>query len=431
MVPPFARRPALTAAAVALVLAAAQADDPGPAEPPPPDHLRPAVKLALKRQDYLDSLAAAEPFDLTYLTRPPEELGCLVGFRPAAILAHPDAGPLHRLAEGVGGQFARTYLPAAGGVPLAGFEWVVLGGRPDLRFTENPNPAPGERPRAFMIGGHFECVVGRTREPQDWAADAARWFPGREPASHAGVPYFVLPGEAPRSAVYLPDARTAVLSSEDGVRALIDRLRAGRGVTPPVGWAAVARGLVAVSFDNRDKTAARSFPAGRGPRQPDPIGRLLGSADRFTVGIEAGRRTRLRVVAASRDPAAARVAAAAAGRFLGWFREVDAEEPGALFAGFLRGELTVRPLGFEYVADAPVDLIRELAAAVDRVMTPVHTRPDSVAPLPPPPPGVAAAPAPPPATSPAGLPPVPPPLSKGDWYSSGPALPVHDPARKP
>lgn len=420
MVPSLARRPALVAAVAALALAAGRADElppppAAPVEPARPDYLRPALKRVADRHHYLDTLAGFEPFDLRYLTAPPDELGCVVGFRPAAVLAHPDAGPLARLAEAVGRQFARAYLPS-GDTPLGAFESVVMAGRPDIRFSTIPDPAPGQRPHQVMFGGAFECVVCRTRAAQDWPKVVDRWFPGSRPASHNGEGYFVIPASPHPRAVYLPDARIAVIGGEEAVRKLIDRLRAGGTIAPPVGWSAVERGLVAVAFHNPDPAVWAAAPAGLGPKLPNPIGRVLRTTERFTLGLDAGRRARVRVIGWSSHPGAAGDAAAAAAGLLRWVREPNpaaaggSPDPAGPFDGLLRGTLTLRPLGFEYAAEVPVDLIRELSAAADRLMAPAYCRPDMT---PPTPPGVT------PAGGPAALPPIPPLPAKGDWYTPG------------
>lgn len=413
MISSLARRIAPAAAAVCLALAAVRADDPppppaAPVEPARPDELRAALKRVTDRNRYLDALGGFEPFDLRFLTAPPDELGCVVGFRPAAVLAHPDAEPLARVAAGVGGQFARTFLPS-GDTPLADFESVVMAGRPEIRFTTTPDPAPGQRPHQMMFGGAFECVVCRTRSAQDWPKVVDRWFPGSRPASHHGEGYFVIPASPHPRAVYLPDARIAVIGGEEAVRKLIDRLKAGRTIAPPVGWPAVERGLLAVSFDSRDKAAAGSAPAGRGPRPANPIGRMLRVTDRLVVGVDAGRRTRVRVTGWCPNSQAAGEGAAAAAGLFGWLRQPAADGTdgsGEPLAGLLRGSVAVRPFGFEYTAEVPVDLVRELSAAADRLMTPAFTRPEAAAPTPP---GVTSS----------GLPPIPAPLPKGDWYSPG------------
>jgi hypothetical protein len=374
-------------AAVGPLLGAVVAAGQLPVAPPP----RPAG-LGAARQAYLAELAARfEPFDLTYLPRPADEVRVVFAVRPAVVLNHPDLrqhAPAVNAFIGQAVPFLGVRTPAGPG--LEEVDALIIGGEPEVRLTDE----------SFFLGGKGKGFLARTRKPYDWSATARRWFPGGKPVAYHGATYLaVVPDfsgavstltgsqllagvvsvlaqpvkDGERYAVYAPDGRTVVVDEEKAVRALIDRVREGGAAPAPPGWDRVSRGLIAVAVDNSRKDWVGPLPAAFPPEAAGPIRRVLASADALAVGLEIGPVNRVRLVAVGRDAGAGWTATAAARAFFAFALDQSGrDEDEAVNEPDLRDVLfggTVRPIrhGFEYVAEAPGDWIAE---AVREAATP-------------------------------------------------------------
>jgi hypothetical protein len=189
-----------------------------------------------------------EPFDLSYLV--PDATG-VVAVRPAAIFGRPGmkkyADLLNKyLALGAKGMGLREGLS----LPFDQLEQVSASA-----FIK-PLQGSDQGKSALMLGQ----PVLRTAKDYDWKGRFIDLMPGVEEVSYHGRVYYRVPkGKLPAlgplgMCFYLPDGRTLVCLSEEGVRQVIDHKKVEwRRFAWEEDWKQVERGLFAAAVDNRDK----------------------------------------------------------------------------------------------------------------------------------------------------------------------------------
>jgi hypothetical protein len=266
----------------------------------------------------------------------------VIGIRPAEVARYATKTEVAAASGLVFGTFAQLLggreLDAAAWPTFADLEQCVC----CLQIQVTAPPSKDER-GTFMLGGKTPALL-RTVRPFDWNLLIRKSFPNATAARHAGRAYLRMPtffnfplpfvgalGE-PMSA-FLPDDRTLVIGAEGDIRALLERLTAGKPAPePPPGWGEVDRDLIAFALDNREvPLISGKFPDGYATGKE--LEALAGSVRTFAVGLSVDEdRTRVRLVATARNPRQARIAAAALTDFFRRAAELtaDGEEPDAL-----------------------------------------------------------------------------------------------------
>jgi hypothetical protein len=277
--------------------------------------LTPALATAAERAPAPRALHPR--FDLDYLPKVGGQ--GVLGIRPAEIAHHATKTEVE-LASGL---VFGTFSQLLGGKTLDAAAWPTFSDLEqcvcclDMRITAPPSR---DEQGAFMLGGKTPALV-RTVRPFDWDGLFRKSFPSATAARHAGrsylrvptafqfpLPYIGLIGEP--MAAYTPDDRTLVIGAEGDIRALLDRLAAGKSAPEPLpGWAEVDRDLIAFALDNREVPLLSGrfpdgYPAGK------ELEALAGSLRTLAVGLSTGGdRTRVRLVATTKDDAHARTVA--------------------------------------------------------------------------------------------------------------------------
>jgi hypothetical protein len=290
-------------------------------------------------------------FDLEYLPKVGGQ--GVIGIRPAEITRHATRTEVELASGLVFGTFSQLLggkeLDAAAWPTFADLEQCVC--CLDMRITAPPSR---NEQGAFMLGGKTPALI-RTVRPFDWDRMLRKAFPAATAARHAGrsylqmrvafpLPYISLFSEP--MAAYMPDDRTLVVGADGDIRALLDRLTAGKPAPKPLpGWTEVDRDLIAFALDNREvPLLSGRFPDGYTAGKE--LEALAGSLRTLAVGLSTGGdRTRVRFVATTKNDANARSVADALQSLIRQASEVVAEfkEPDALeqFAAALLGSATI------------------------------------------------------------------------------------------
>jgi hypothetical protein len=254
------------------------------------------------------AVRSAQPFDLTYL--PPHAPLRLVLLRPAELARlAPPRSSLPQMFDSVAWlviQFAGGNLKAAAPPAFAEIEQGAFHINLQITYSE-------ESDHGNLILGTSSMML-RTVKPFDWAGRVAKWFPKAERVRHSGREYVRVKvnlaalgckGEA-SMAFFVPDQRTLVLDNEDYIQKLLEELQAGRTFNlEKAGLDKIGKGLVAVSFNNRDRSWLKGKPKGD-PSQAKAERLLINSLDRVVLGMKAGERSALELIATARSEAAAR-----------------------------------------------------------------------------------------------------------------------------
>ena len=327
--------------------------------------LTPAIATAAERAPA--PRAVLPRFDLEYLPRVGGQ--GVIGIRPAEIVRHATR-PEVELASGL---VFGTFSQLLGGKPLDAAAWPTFADLEQcvccLEMRVTAPPGKGEQ-GAFLLGGKTPALV-RTTRPFDWDRLLRRSFPNATAARHAGRSYLRIPtafqfplpfvgmvGEP--MAAYTPDDRTLAIGAEGEVRALLDRLAAGRPAPEPLpGWAEVDRDLIAFALDNREVPLIsgrfpEGYPAGK------ELEALAGSLRTLAVGLSTGGdRTRVRLVATTKNGTHARTVADALKSLIRQGAEAvaDAKEsdPLGAFAAALLNSATIERRGRNVTATLTAD----------------------------------------------------------------------------
>ena len=222
---------------------------------------------------------AAEPFDLSYL--PPDVMG-VVCFRPSAVLGRPGLKKYADEADkAIAEECKALGLPRAFGLPVEEIAQV------SMTVTIKTNKEAKGPQSALMFA---DAGMVRATKDFDWAAEIKALFPGVKEIRHGDRVIYQLPTDGPLLSIalggkmccYVPDSRTVVFDTEEGLGRMIDH----KSADAPA-WAAdfkrVERGLAAVVFDNRNGAwrpgTLRARRAGAAHR-PLPRPHLLGGLRR-------------------------------------------------------------------------------------------------------------------------------------------------------
>jgi hypothetical protein len=246
--------------------------------------------------------APLPPFDLSYLVNDSQGI---VAFRPAEVARFlpqlPADQQFRLLLRCYLAMFMDINLDAAEVPRLSDLEQVVS--NLSLQVT---SPSDGKK-GTFMLGMASPLSL-RTVQPFDWADRLGKWLPQARHEHHAGRDYLTVPckltfgkPEPMRLAFFVADSRTLVCNGEDAMRELLQRLQDGKpGPTPPPGWEAVCRDLIAISIDAR----TQQWFKGTWPTQPVEMKlarTLVKGLTVFTMGVTLGQHPAVQVVATARN----------------------------------------------------------------------------------------------------------------------------------
>lgn len=316
------------------------------------------------------------PFDLTYLpVHEPMWSGprAVVAVRPCALFDRPGGD---RLARSL---FIDTGILdfVKGLLGLRGMTWPTLHELDMVLCRVEFDVQQSEDGQHGKFNACANSAVLRTRERYDWKRQIQNMTPRGEKRTHRGFEYYAtdVPPEilaalgreqVVKMGLFVADARTLVIDTEDYVKHLLDDRADGKPTEEPAGWANVNRGVFAVALSNPDKKWTRLLPGAEGPRLPnggDWEYGLLDDLDELTIGLDDRPTTRFRLTAttnplhAKRMTRNAKLVLALAEAHLAF-----ADGPAADFvrAFWRNGKFTPTLRGFEITADAGTDLLGPL-----------------------------------------------------------------------
>jgi hypothetical protein len=252
--------------------------------------------------------AEREPFDLSYLA--PDATG-VVAVRPSAVFSRPGmrkyADTLNKL---LGPASLAAGLRGELRLPFDQLEQVSASA-----FIKPLKEGPDQGKSALMLGQ----PVLRTAKDYDWKGRFIDLLPGVEEVSYHGRTYYKVPeGKLPAlgpqaTCFYLPDGRTLVMLTEEGVRQVIDHKKVERRRSAWEGdWKQVERGVFAAAVDNRDKGWLKDHEA-------EDLGLLLDLAehmDSLVYGADGDTACTVQVIGRCASGEDARAAARAGEAFL-------------------------------------------------------------------------------------------------------------------
>jgi hypothetical protein len=210
--------------------------------------------------------AEREPFDLSYLA--PDATG-VVAVRPSALFGRPG---MKKYADTLN----KLLGPASLAAGLRGELHLPFDQLEQVSASAFIKPMKGSDGKTALMLGQ---PVLRTVKDYDWKGHFIDLLPGVKTVHYHGQVYYRVPGGklpalGPMSmCFYLPDGRTLVCITEEGVRQAIDRKKAERRrFAWEEDWKQVERGLFAAAVDNRDKGWLKD-------RKAEDLGLLLGVAE--------------------------------------------------------------------------------------------------------------------------------------------------------
>lgn len=256
------------------------------AEPPRDDTV-----VRTKTPAPLERAMSREAFDLAYI---PHNAGGLAVVRPAAAFRLAGMAP-H--AKALKAWLSQVFPESR--LPLEGIEQVSTG----FYFGKTKQSPDGKRMETLMTGG----FMARTVNDFDWKGEAERLLHRLDQGgklveqTHAGSVYYRItgvPALGHGGSIYFPDARTVVTYPEaDMKRMLEDKGRARPAFVADQDWALVERGVAAVVIDNRRGQLVPTTKE-EGPEAAAAL-TLVENSDRWTLGVVAGERLSLRMIASS------------------------------------------------------------------------------------------------------------------------------------
>lgn len=341
-----------------------------------------ALRLAKRRN------AEPVPFDLKYLPRHPASWNGprgVVAVRPCAIFDRPGGTRLAAslFLDNAILDFVKEFLGIRGMAWPALYELDMILGRVEMDIQ------PGDEQKQGKLNASASAFVLRTRERYDWKRRITAMPEPAVQRTHRGFEYFTtevapqlpltIKGERVKTGLFVADARTLVIDTEEYIKELLEQLDDGKPIEQPVGWEKVNRGVIAVVLSNPDKKWTQYLPGAEGPRLPkggDWEYAFLDDLDDLVVGLDVRPTTQLYLRATARDPFAGKRMAWNARKLLALADVHLTGVPGPasdLIRGlWAKGRFTRTFRGFEITADAGTDLVGPI---LDRHTPPMSLRP--------------------------------------------------------